>query len=370
MQTERAFFLDNLRSGLVMLVLFHHTAITYGGEGGWYWHEITYSHGASGISGLVLTFFCAVNQAFFMGFLFLLAGYFTPPSLERKGLRRFIIDRALRLAAPLLIFGFVLGPITVALAQTVNGRPFIDTLMFLWSRGTFSIGPLWFVDALLIFTAGYLILRFLIHRSSFLPQDLPGHPVILASALAVGVIAFALRLIVPAGNAGFAGLQIGYLASYTILFAIGCFAWKGRWLERFEFDKVKPWLVVTIITLPTLPAALMLSNRLDGFAGGWNTLAVLYAFWEPFVAWGIILYLLLKFRKSFNCGSWLSRWVAERSYTVFIIHPPILVGTSLALHSWTAPPLLKFIIVGGLTCIFCLVVASLLLRLPYSRRIL
>ena len=41
-------------------------------------------------SSLILTMFCATNQAYFMGFFFLLAGYFTPPSLERKGYARFL----------------------------------------------------------------------------------------------------------------------------------------------------------------------------------------------------------------------------------------------------------------------------------------
>jgi hypothetical protein len=40
-----------------------------------------------------------------MGILFLLAGYFTPGSLERKGYARFLSDRFLRLGLPLLAFG-------------------------------------------------------------------------------------------------------------------------------------------------------------------------------------------------------------------------------------------------------------------------
>ena len=32
--------LDALRTALTLLVLFHHTAITYGAIGGWYYHEV------------------------------------------------------------------------------------------------------------------------------------------------------------------------------------------------------------------------------------------------------------------------------------------------------------------------------------------
>src|SRR5579862_7999336 len=96
---QRDFYIDRLRSAMTMLVIFHHTAITYGAMGGWFYHERKTS-GAP--SSLLLTLFCATNQAYFMGFFFLLAGFFTPGSLERKGYRRFIIDRFLRLGLPLL----------------------------------------------------------------------------------------------------------------------------------------------------------------------------------------------------------------------------------------------------------------------------
>jgi hypothetical protein len=52
-----------------------------------------------------------MNQAFFMGCFFLLAGFFTPGSYDRKGGRSFLADRLLRLGVPLLIYEFVLGPL-------------------------------------------------------------------------------------------------------------------------------------------------------------------------------------------------------------------------------------------------------------------
>ncbi len=63
-----------------------------------------------------------------MGFFFLLAGYFTPAALERKGYARFIGDRFLRLGLPLLAFGLVLGPLTAALVTLAQGDGFWPTL--------------------------------------------------------------------------------------------------------------------------------------------------------------------------------------------------------------------------------------------------
>jgi peptidoglycan/LPS O-acetylase OafA/YrhL len=61
---------DALRATMVLLVLFHHSAITYGAIGGWFYREIKTD---DSFSSVVLILFCTVNQAYFMGLFFLLA---------------------------------------------------------------------------------------------------------------------------------------------------------------------------------------------------------------------------------------------------------------------------------------------------------
>src|SRR6516165_217128 len=145
---ERDFYIDCLRSVMIALVILHHTAITYGASGLWFYRELSFS-GRS--SSLILELFGATNQAYYMGFLFLLAGYFTPGSLERKGYARFLNDRFLRLGLPLLAFSLILGPLTVALVTAAEGKGFWSTFVWLWSHRQFINGPLWFNQALLIF---------------------------------------------------------------------------------------------------------------------------------------------------------------------------------------------------------------------------
>jgi hypothetical protein len=107
--------IDALRAGTTLLVVLHHTAITYGAIGGWYYKE-TLTDGS--LSSMLLVFFCTLNQAWFMGLFFLLAGYYTPPSLQAKGAWRYLRDRLQRLGIPLIVYGFIIGPATIALAQT------------------------------------------------------------------------------------------------------------------------------------------------------------------------------------------------------------------------------------------------------------
>jgi len=55
--------LDALRATLTLLVLFHHSAITCGAIGGWYYREIPTD---ARFETKLLIFFCAFNQVYFM----------------------------------------------------------------------------------------------------------------------------------------------------------------------------------------------------------------------------------------------------------------------------------------------------------------
>src|SRR5271167_2936753 len=131
---QREFYVDRLRTVMTVFVILHHTAITYGAIGGWFWHEIDPSRA---VSSQLLILFCTTNQAYFMGFFFLLAGYFTPASLERKGYAHFIGDRFLRLGLPLLAFGLIFGPLTAGIVTAAQGDGFWPTIVWLWRHKEF-----------------------------------------------------------------------------------------------------------------------------------------------------------------------------------------------------------------------------------------
>lgn len=107
MEKARLLFIDNLRILLITLVIMMHLSITYGGVGSWY-----YTQGQpDDISFVLLTWHNGTVQAFSMGFLFMISGYFTAASYDRKGPWRFLKDRLLRLGIPLLCYDFVITPL-------------------------------------------------------------------------------------------------------------------------------------------------------------------------------------------------------------------------------------------------------------------
>ncbi|MBI3368969.1 MAG: acyltransferase family protein, partial [Burkholderiales bacterium] len=324
---ERNAGLDGLRAFATLLVVLHHTAITYGAIGGWFYRERPPG------SSLTLTFFCTINQAFFMGLFFLLAGYFTPGALARKGGWRFAGERLLRLGVPLAVFGWLIGPMTIALAQTVRGKPFADTLLGLGQRGVFEVGPLWFAEALLILAALLLLwpaAQRLITRPDRADAPFPARRTLWIAALGTGAVAFGLRLIWPVGWS-IGGLQLGYFASYVLLFVAGCLAATPRWLEDIPATARAHWRRVAWLALPVLPVLALLGGKvlppalLGPPEGGWNLPALTYALWEPLIAWGVILGMLARCAQWRVTAPW-ARALARRAYAIFVIHPPVVVA--------------------------------------------
>ena len=399
-------YLARLRLAATGLVVAHHTAITYGGSGGWYYREVPTSGSAGSI---VLTLFCSINQAFFMGLFFLIAGYLTPAALARKGARQFLIDRLWRLGLPLLVFGLVIGPMTIALAGTGRGLAMPANWQTLVAAHHYEPGPLWFCQALLLFALGAVLWQALSAKAqtpasstqvpaayrasdacatnsatatsatfaapakSPMGADLPQPWTWWVSALAVGTAAFAIRLFWPVGTSS-VGMQWGYFASYAFLFALGVRAWPGRWLERLPAEQVRRWRWVMRLALPVLPTTGLAMGALRGevihFEGGWTLPAAVYAFWEPLVAWGLIAALLQRFRLRHNQPH--VRWDAlcPQAFAAFVVHAPVLVAISLALQGWVAPPLIKFAVVAPAAFGLSLVVGAALRRVPGVARVL
>lgn len=154
----RLAYIDNLRWTMILLVISMHAADTYSPLGNWYFTD------RQPLSTATLLTFAAWQtylQCFFMGLLFFVAGFFVPPSLDRKGTLHFLRDRAFRLGLPVLLYMFCIGPVTeyyvahswTSTAPTSFAREWIKHIR----NGQFlqENGPLWFCLALLIFSMAY-----------------------------------------------------------------------------------------------------------------------------------------------------------------------------------------------------------------------
>ena len=283
-------------------------------------------------------------------------------------------ERALRLGVPLIVYFLLLSPVTIALAATARGRDFFKALVYVWTHGLMEPGPLWFCEALLIFAGLYLAVRaFAPSLMRFTPPSFPSDTRLALAALGTGAAAFLLRLVWPTGTT-LLHLQLGYFASYVVLFAAGCLAAPWPSLDEAPAPQRRLWVVIAWVTFPLMPVAFVLGGHIAWLAGsqsgGWNLQAAVYALWEPFLAWGVIMGLLHLYTRRFEAPGPAWRALSRRAYAIYIIHPPVLVALALSWRSVAAPPALKFLVTGTATCLACYLLAGLLLKAPGAQRVL
>jgi glucan biosynthesis protein C len=373
-------FIDNLRILLVVLLILHHLAATYGAEGSWYYYEGQ----ADAITAAVLTLFVAVNQAFFMGFYFLIAAYFVPRSLERHGSQQFLKDRVLRLGVPLAFQLLVMGPL-LGYGLAVNLWCFEGSLWtYLGEYGRhyqgLDSGPLWFVEALLIFSILYALWWGLAKPPAHEPRRegvAPGNRAIAIYALAVGLITFIVRIWLPVGW-WFVPLnfQFPHFPQYIGLFILGTIAYRRGWLSAISEDasRGRLWGRVVAFLIAIAPVLFVAGGALEGstdpFRGGMHWQALTYALWEQFICVAIVISLLVWFRRRYDHHGRLARALSASAYAVYICHTPILVFVCLGLRSTDLYPLLKFALVSLICVPLCLLAGGLAKSLPIARRIL
>lgn len=376
----RLAFVDNIRVLLVILVILHHLAITYGGAGGWYYHEGQ----ADTITTTVLTLFVAVNQSFFMGFYFLIAAYFVPRSLESKGSKQFLKERFLRLGVPLTFYLLVIAPLlSYVLGITVwgfEGSPWTYLGDYARKYQGLDSGPLWFLEALLIFSIAYTLWCRLVRppvRTVRNEGKAPGNLAIATFALAVGLVTFIVRIWLPVGWA-FAplGFTLAYFPQYISLFIVGIVAYRLGWLSAISEDAARGrlWGTITVVLIVLTPILFVLGGALEGdivpFLGGLQWQALAYALLEQFMCMGMVISLLVWFRRRHNHQGGLARTLSANAYAVYVCHSPLLVFVSLWLRNVELYPLLKFGLAVLISLPVCFVVAGLVRRLPAAERIL
>ncbi len=374
----RIFYLDNLRILLTVLVVLHHVAVIYGDIPLFY-----YTEPAKDPSGAALDVLLMLNQSFFMGFFFLIAGYFVPGSFDRKGGRAFMKDRLVRLGIPLLAFIVLLRPILMAglypkihamLAEQGTDLPYWLLYLVTWDPG-----PLWFVEVLLVFSGLYVLYRKYrgedVQTQSSDPAQVgawaPGRGAILGYALTLGVVSYLWRFMVPLGQYWpIVGLPTpAYLPQYSSLFVIGMLAYRRGWLQALS--GAAGWFglaMVVVASAVLLPLIAQADLKLAIGHGTWQSMVE--ALWESLFAVGVIVALLVLFRQRLNVQGWWGRFLSEQVYTVYIIHPLVLVGLGHAFAWLNAIAVVKFAIVAALALPLCWTFAYLIRSIPLARRVL
>lgn len=366
-------YIDNLKVLMIVLVVLHHTFITYGAPGGWYYVQKTTQEGALAM----MTMFVAVNQSFFMGFFFFLSALFVPSSFNKKGPARFVSDRLLRLGVPLLVYSLILSPV---LNYTVEHYGYKRHQSFAEYMSGYhhwiDFGVLWFVAALLLFTLLFVAWRALSRNPNAKVWPAPSVNKILLFALGLGIVSFIVRIVFPVGWVLHPlGFQLGHFPQYIVLFILGLVASENNWLDSLSYsDGRRMALRAAIIILTVFPLFYVLLTWLKFpsgyFSGGFHWPSLLYALWEQTTGLCIMTALLGIGKQRWNKPSALFSRLSRSAFAVYIFHPFVLIFLSLAVKDWAIDPAIKLLVVAPLAVLLSFLAGLILVLLPGVKRII
>ncbi|WP_330276063.1 acyltransferase [Lentzea sp. NBC_00516] len=362
----RISYVDNLRTFLTLLVVAHHCAAPYSNLDVWPNRQEPVSASAAVPLDLLLV----VNQTFFMGFFFLLSGYFAPGAVDRRGQRAFAVERAKRLGIPFLAFILLLRPFFVLptyLDLPSATRPSFVVYYFT----TWEVGPAWFLEILLIFSLVYAVARHLCGSAERArPKPLRRRD-LLGFTLVLGVVTYGWRIFVPLGTyEPVLGLPSpAYMPQYVLLFVAGVLAYRRRWFEALP--RRSGWFGVLLVVGSFVPMAL---GGYRGFVSpddlaGHDLAFLALALWESLFAVGVVLVLLRVFQRFVAGASRFSGYLADNAFAVYLLHAPVIVGTVELLRPLDAGPVLKFLLALVIAAAASWVISGALRRVPVVRAV-
>jgi glucans biosynthesis protein C len=341
----RLVHLDRLKILLTAGVITAHAAMSYGAAGTWLYEEDS----LSGATALVLSVLVGGGVMFVLGLFFLMSGMLTTGPLQRRGPRRFLVSRLVRLGIPVLAYALVVWPMLQWLVDKVQSEApslwefyrFEFSAAEWTSRGT---GPMWFVAILLVVTVGWCLWRWRFRAS---PSMTPAGTTVAVAAVAVAVGTFFVRLGFPIDSPQFLDVHVWIWPQSLSLFVVGAIGAERGWISpvpRSVLSRCR-WAVIGAVLL--LALFIPLSNGPDAFKGGWYWEAAGMAVCEGAISVSAPLLVLDWARRHVVAHGQFERSLAESAYGAFVAQGPVLVFGALLLHSLDLAGDVKFVILAA-----------------------
>jgi len=384
MGKERLFYLDNLKIFLILLVILHHTGQGYGPTGGWWFYMTSQPEKLEWMG----RFFC-VNASFFMGLFFMISGYFFAPSFDKKGFKKYTIDKLVRYSIPLLFVYWILMPLIFFFNyELYSDNPSLPFLTFFqriylgigpkpewfrpiltWPERDLGFGHLWFVENLLVYAMIYAILRVVLRKTSFANKFKLN--VYLFTFAYIVIVVFATVWVRDYNRVGdiknvfgFLMIEVAHWPQYLGLLISGIIASQTNLLQKFPSVYGKSLLFIGSLLAAKVYFPSLFPDIINAWSGQY------FEVFETILGFSLSFGLIVLFRDHLNSTNRLLTIVAENAYAAYIFHYPIVIAIQYGFDKVPISVLSKFLIVGILSIISSFAFSHLIRRPELVRRVL
>lgn len=332
-----------------------------------------------------------VFDVFMMPLFFFVAGYFTLPSLLRKGVWQFLRGKLKRLGIPWLLAILVVVPILRYLApmkaeESQSRQPFWEYwITYMKSFGTFQIGLLtpermsqmhfWFLSLLLGFFIAFAFLygvknRWLENATRSFRSEPARMRSIFKVLLAVGVLTSGAYFIVSLSMPDMSWVTIDlllqfqptHLVLYIATFALGILAYSRQWFVGDEFPRqLSVWIPVSLLlTLVFLMIGEGIFSRSPTSHQLSAVLLVFFSLVRSFLCLAMLVMFTALALRYWNRSSPYNRSLAANAYNIYLVHLVFVISFQNILMAWPGgPPMIK----AGIVFLFALLISYGISRL-------
>ncbi len=234
---------------------------------------------------------------------------------------------------------------------------------------------MWFCLVLMVFSAGYALVRRLLPQAASRDQPPPGVLAVLGYAGLMALLAFATGLVARSGSVVL-NVDVHDLPQYPLMFAAGVLAQRHDWLRRLPSRTGRAWgmgglVLGSVAWVLLIGTGGALRGQLADYYGGWHWQAAGMDAWRAGMCVSLTLGLVTLYRDRFNAQGPVARFLTRNAFGVYVFHPPILIGATQILRHWPADAAIKFLVasVVAVTATF-LFVGVVARRTPGLRAIL
>ena len=358
----RTSWIDNLRSFLTVLVVAHHSSLAYTTFAKF--DKANYMSSTAPVVDnsrwIVMDVFEGFNDIFFMSLMFLVSGIFFYRSIAKKGRRKFLSDRLLRLGLPFVIVVTLIMPLayypSFYLAEQRKGfAAFIHDFIF---HQHWPAGPCWFIWVLLSFNllAAIIPLHWFTSAHSALLK-LAQKPFRFLSLFFVLAALAYVPLSLKVGQYTWTAIgpfafQLNRILLYFLFFLFGSFMGASDWEDQF-FTGTKMlkqsavrWVVLSIVCFFSfgfyagLAQDLVKTGKLDRETAD-------FIFSLLFVGSCIAssLAFIAVFRKRINASGKWWKSLSANAYGIYLVHYIFVNWIQFVLLSVPVQDFVKFALV-------------------------
>jgi hypothetical protein len=198
------------------------------------------------------------------------------------------------------------------------------------------------------------------------------------TAVVLAGVTYLWRMVIPLGRtvAGFPTLA--YLPQYLGFFVLGVVAFRRNWFQRLPGSAgIVGLLAAAAAGLLVFPPAfsgesfsLAVTPRISNAFGGGHWQSALYAAWDSVFSVGITVALLALYRAVANRPSTFGAFLSKQSYTVYLLHVPLVAYISYLIRGIDLTAVPKFAVATAIIAPVCFLAAWLARKVPGATRVL